>query len=55
MVVLGLYTQLCNLARLARCQEENPLENTDADGIHYLWNIALKAHNTGTNKTLLPH
>lgn len=47
MVALGLFQQLCNLARMAAAHPHSPLRGIDAVGMDHLWKIALRANNTG--------
>lgn len=47
MTGLGLFQQLCNLARLATAHLENPVKDVDIVGMNHLWRIALRVNNTG--------
>lgn len=47
MVALGLFQQLCSLARLAAAHYDTPTDSSlDIVGMSHLWKIALKANNT---------
>lgn len=47
MVALGLFQQLCSLARLAAAHYDTPTDSSlDIVGMGHLWKIALKANNT---------
>lgn len=48
MTGLGLFQQLCNLARFATAHLENPIKDVDIVGMHHLWRIALRVNNTGS-------
>lgn len=47
MTGLGLFQQLCNLARLATAHLESPVKDVDIVGMNHLWRIALRVNNTG--------
>ncbi|XP_037912392.1 ubiquitin carboxyl-terminal hydrolase puf isoform X3 [Hermetia illucens] len=46
MVALGLFQQLCSLARLAMFYEKQAEPAANIVGMNHLWKIALRAHNT---------
>lgn len=53
MVGLTLFQQLHNLARYAFAQTDpGAVRDVDLVGMDYLWKVALRANNTGTEKQI---
>ncbi len=46
MIGLNLFTQLCNLAKVANASLDNPIAEDEISGMVQLWGIALRAQNT---------
>ncbi|CAG2063150.1 unnamed protein product, partial [Timema podura] len=55
MTGLGLFQQLCNLARLATAHLDSPTTEVDVVGMDHLWRIALRANNTDVSMAAIQY